>query len=40
MSDDPALLLVAVSALALTALKLAVKTETPLGPDALGIFLS
>jgi hypothetical protein len=40
MTPLPALLLVAVPALAFTALKLAVKTATPLGPGALGIFLS
>ena len=40
MTQLPALLPVAVSSLALTTLKLAVKTVTPLGPVTLGIFLS
>jgi hypothetical protein len=40
MTQLPALLPVAVSALALTALKFAVKTAKPLRPGALGIFLS
>jgi hypothetical protein len=40
MTQLPALLPVAVSSLAITDLKLTVKTVTPLGPVTLGIFLS